>query len=72
MDNEIIERLIEVNEKRSKSIDIKFYIACVLLLFSLVGNIYQATITSEIIVEQKYMSSNHNNNKVNWWVIKQK
>lgn len=49
MNDKIIERLLEVNEKRSKAADVKFYIAAGLLLISLLGNIYQATQTSEIV-----------------------
>ena len=62
MNDKIIERLLEVNEKRSKSADIKFYIAAGLLLLSLVGNIYQATQTSEFVIEQENSVSDHNIN----------
>ena len=62
MNDEIIGRLLEVNEKRSKSSDIKFYIASVLLLLSLLGNIYQATQTSEVVIEQENSVSDHNIN----------
>ena len=51
MNDKIIERLLEVNEKRSKAADIKFYIAAGLLLLSLAGNIYQATQTSEVVID---------------------
>lgn len=66
MNDKIIERLLEVNEKRSKASDIKFYIAAVLLLLSLLGNIYQATQTGEIIVESNplFEQSDNNINKV--------
>lgn len=62
MEEKIIERLIEINEKRSKSADIKFFVACLLLLISLVGNIYQATMTTEITVESNPLFEQSDNN----------
>lgn len=62
MNDKIIERLLEVNEKRSKSAEIKFYITAGMLLLSLAGNIYQATQTSEFVIEQENNVSDHNIN----------
>lgn len=60
--NALINRLIEVNEKRSKAADIKFYITAGLLLLSLVGNIYQATQPGEVSIKQENSVSDHNIN----------
>lgn len=66
MEEKIIERLLEVNEQRSKAADKKFYWTLIPLLFvlliSIIGNIYQATRTSEVVIEQQNSVSDYNNN----------
>ena len=66
MDDRIIERLIEINEKRNRSADVKFYVTCVLLLISLIGNIYQASLTNEITIDNvsSFESSDNNTNNI--------
>ena len=66
MNDKIIERLLEVNEKRSQEADKKFYWTLIpllfLLLITIAGNIYQATQTSEVVIGQENSVSNHNIN----------
>ena len=62
MDDKIIERLLEVNEQRSKSADKNFLIVSIILFFSIIGNIYQASMKGEIVVEQSNESADYNMN----------
>lgn len=66
MNDKIIERLLEVNEKRSKASDIKFYIATGLLLVSFIVNFLQFYYGGEVVVDNNptFEQSDNNINKV--------
>lgn len=66
MENEIIKRLLETNEKARQEADKKFRIVAALLLLSLLGNIYQATMTSEVVIDSNssFQQSDYNVNEI--------
>lgn len=66
MNDKIIERLLEVNEERSKAADIKFYIAAGLLLISIIFNFLQFYFGGEVVIDNSpsFEQSDNNINKV--------
>lgn len=66
MNDKIIERLLEVNEKRSEASDIKFYIAAGLLLVSFIVNFLQFYYGGAVVVDNNptFEQSDNNINKV--------
>lgn len=66
MEQEIIKRLLETNERAQKSSDRKFFIAMFVLILSICGNIYQATVGTQIVIESKssFEQSDNNINEV--------
>lgn len=66
MNDKIIERLLEVNEQRSKAADKKFYIAAGLLFISMIFNFLQFYFGGEVVVDNNstFEQSDNNINRV--------
>lgn len=67
MNDKIIERLLEVNEKRSEEADKKFYVAAGLLFISMIFNFLQFYFGGEVVIDNSpsFKQSDNNINKVN-------
>jgi hypothetical protein len=59
-----LEKIIELAKVLAKPYKIATYILALLLLISVLGNIYLATQEVDIIVEQDYDNSDYNINEV--------